>query len=221
MRPPCSIVRAPPCHRCCCGCRSCLVAGCAFLVHRITAFQLIKRFTSGRTKAKVNPPAAVPNITGTDTESQLSVALSASFHSCSRMHFLTVVERSGDMVRNAGLNLRKGRVGRSDGHRRYQLTRLSDTISHGGTKKPPRNRNRGSSLAGRPRDTMLIGQTYAKDAGRSCSDLPNYCDYAPRFRAEERGLLRGRKPKLLRSRFIQRPLNQICCSAAAKLLGRG
>jgi len=125
------------------------------------------------------------------------------------------------MVRNAGLNLRKGRLGRSDGHRRYQLTRLSDTISHGGTKKPPRNRNRGSSLAGRPRDTMLIGQTYAKDAGRSCSDLPNYCDYAPRFRAEERGLLRGRKPKLLRSRFIQRPLNQICCSAVAKLLGRG
>ena len=106
-------------------------------------------------------------------------------------------------------------------HAHYQLTRLSDTISHGGTKKPPRNRNRGSSLAGRPRDTMLIGQTYAKDAGRSCSDLPNYCDYAPRFRAEERGLLRGRKPKLLRSRFIQPPLNQICCSAVAKLLGRG
>jgi len=181
MRPPCSIVRAPP-RRHCCGRRSCLVARCAFLVHRITAFQLIKRFTSGRTKAKVNPPAAVPNITGTDTESQLSVALSASFHSCSRMHFLTVVERSGDMVQNTGLNLR---AGRSDGHPRYQLTRLSDTISHGGAKKqPPRNRNRGSSLAGRPRDTMLINQTYAKDAGRSCSDLPNYCEYAPHFRTE-------------------------------------
>ena len=165
MRPPCSIVRAPPRHRCCCGCRSCLVARCAFLVHRITAFQLIKRFTSGRTKAKVNPPAAVPNITGADTESQLSVALSASFHSCSRMHFLTVVERSGDMVRNAGLNLRKGRVGRSDGHAHYQLTRLSDTISHGGTKKPPRNRNRGSSLAGRPRDTMLIDENICEGCG--------------------------------------------------------
>src|SRR6516165_10341606 len=125
------------------------------------------------------------------------------------------------MVRNAGLNLRKGRVGRSDGPCPLSAHAISDTISHGGTKKPPRNRNRGSSLAGRPRDTMLIGQTYAKDAGRSCSDLPNYCDYAPRFRAEERGLLRGRKPKLLRSRFIQRPLNQICCSAVAKLLGRG
>src|SRR6516165_6345819 len=90
------------------------------------------------------------------------------------------------MVRNAGLNLRKGRVGRSDGPCPLSAHAISDTISHGGTKKPPRNRNRGSSLAGRPRDTMLIGQTYAKDAGRSCSDLPNYCEYAPRFRAEER-----------------------------------
>ena len=152
---------------------------------RVISFQLVTRFTSGRTKANVNPPAAVPDITSADTESQLSVALGASFHSCSRMHFLTVVERSGDMVRNAGLNLRKGRVGRSNGHAHYQLTRLSDTISHGGTKKPPRNRNRGSSLAGRPRNTMLINQTYAKDAGRSCSDLPNYCEYAPRFRVQE------------------------------------
>jgi hypothetical protein len=55
---------------------------------------------------------------------------------------------------------------------------------------------------------MLIGQTYAKDAGRSCSDMPNYCDYAPRLRAEELALSRARKPKLGRSRFIQRRLNQ-------------
>jgi len=55
---------------------------------RVISFQLVTRFTSGRTKANVNPPAAVPNITGADTESQLSVALSASFHSCSLVQFL-------------------------------------------------------------------------------------------------------------------------------------
>src|SRR6516164_9754676 len=39
------------------------------------------------------------------------------------LHFLTVVERSGGMVRNAGLNLRKGRAGHSDGHRRLSASR--------------------------------------------------------------------------------------------------
>src|SRR5262249_20078069 len=36
----------------------------------------------GRTKANVNPPAAVPQLTGADTQSQLSVATGAPFHSC-------------------------------------------------------------------------------------------------------------------------------------------
>jgi len=117
------------------------------------------------------------------------------------------------MVRNAGLNLRKGCAGRSDGHRRYRHHAIGHALK--------KNRPATVAPAGRPRDTMLIGRTYAKDAGGSCSDVPNYCEYAPRFRAEECGLFCSRKPKQLRSRFIQRPLNQICCGAVAKLLSRG
>jgi hypothetical protein len=50
----------------------------------IVSLQLVTGFTMGRTKANVNPPAAVPQIAGADTQPQLSEALGASFHSCSR-----------------------------------------------------------------------------------------------------------------------------------------
>ena len=102
-----------------------------------------------------------------------------------------MVERGGARVRIAGLNLRKGRAGRSDGHRRYQR----HAIGHA-PKNPPHNRTRGSSVAGRPRDTMLIGQTYAKDVDRSCSDMPNHCDYAPTLRWPGRGEARVMKEQL-------------------------
>src|SRR6516225_7523690 len=93
--------------------------------------------------------------------------------------------------------------GRGDGHRRYPLTRSSDI--NAGSQVGTKNRPATETVVGgaAKRYTMLSGQTYAKDAGRSCSDMPNYCDYAPRFRAEERGPFRGRKPKLRRSPFIQ------------------
>ena len=105
------------------------------------------------------------------------MALGASFHGCSRVHFLTVVERGGEIVRNGGLNLRKGRSGRRTVTADYQ----HHAVGHGAKKNRPATE---TVLAGRPRDTVLIGQTYSKDAGGSCSDLPNYCEYAPRFRAE-------------------------------------
>ena len=50
----------------------------------VVSFQLVTSFAMGRTKANMKPPAAVPHITGADTQSQLSVALGAPFHSCSR-----------------------------------------------------------------------------------------------------------------------------------------
>ena len=53
---------------------------------RVISFQLVMLFTSRRTKAKVDPPAALPNVTDADTQSQFSAALSARFHSCSRVN---------------------------------------------------------------------------------------------------------------------------------------
>ena len=47
----------------------------------VVSLHLVSSFTMGRTKADVNPPAAV---TGVDTRPQLSVALGTPFHSCSR-----------------------------------------------------------------------------------------------------------------------------------------
>jgi hypothetical protein len=55
---------------------------------RIVPFELEKSLTMCRTEADVNPPATVPKITGADTQSQLPVALAATFHSCSRWQFL-------------------------------------------------------------------------------------------------------------------------------------
>ena len=56
---------------------------------RVVSVQLVARFATGRAKANVNPPAAGPDIAGANTEPQLPVALGASFHSCSRVHFLS------------------------------------------------------------------------------------------------------------------------------------
>ena len=59
----------------------------------VVPLQLVKSFTILRTKANAKPPVAVPQITGADTQSQLSVALGARFfHSCSRC--LTRVNRA-------------------------------------------------------------------------------------------------------------------------------
>jgi hypothetical protein len=45
--------------------------------------QLVKTFAICRTKAKMNPPAAVPQISEAHTQSQFSVALGARLHGCS------------------------------------------------------------------------------------------------------------------------------------------
>ena len=58
----------------------------------VVSLQLVKSFAIRRTKANSKPPAAVPHITGADTQPQLSVALGAPFHSCSRC--LTRVNRA-------------------------------------------------------------------------------------------------------------------------------
>jgi hypothetical protein len=50
----------------------------------VVSLHLVTSFTMRRTKANVKPPAAVPQIAGADTQSQLSEALGASFHSYSR-----------------------------------------------------------------------------------------------------------------------------------------
>jgi hypothetical protein len=46
----------------------------------LASLQLMKSLAVGRAVAHMNPPAAVPQITGADTQSELSVALGASFH---------------------------------------------------------------------------------------------------------------------------------------------
>ena len=60
----------------------------------------------------------------------------AGMLNCSRVHFLTVVERSGDLVRNAELNFRKGLA--------VAVTVTARIVE----QKTARNRNRRSSLAG-------------------------------------------------------------------------
>src|SRR5262249_60514115 len=47
----------------------------------LASLHLMKSLAVGRAVAHVNPPAAVPQITGADTQSEFSVALGASFHS--------------------------------------------------------------------------------------------------------------------------------------------
>jgi hypothetical protein len=46
----------------------------------LASLKLMKSLAVGRAVAHMNPPAAVPQITGPDTQSELSVALGASFH---------------------------------------------------------------------------------------------------------------------------------------------
>jgi hypothetical protein len=46
----------------------------------LASLQLMKSLAVGRAVAHMNPPAAVPQITRADTQSELSVALGASFH---------------------------------------------------------------------------------------------------------------------------------------------
>src|SRR5262245_7276152 len=46
----------------------------------LASLQLMKSLAVGRAVAHMNPPAAVPQITGADTQSEFSVALGASFH---------------------------------------------------------------------------------------------------------------------------------------------
>jgi hypothetical protein len=53
---------------------------------RVVLLQLVTSFAMRRTKTNVNPPACIPQITGTDTYSQLSVTLCASFHGYISMH---------------------------------------------------------------------------------------------------------------------------------------
>lgn len=69
----------------------------------IVSLLLVKSFAMDRTKASVNPPAAVPQITGADTQSKLSMTLDARFHSCPRWQFPDegLVERRDVMVRDA------------------------------------------------------------------------------------------------------------------------
>ena len=47
----------------------------------LASLHLMKSLAVGRAVAHMNPPAAVPQITGADTQSEFSVTLGASFHS--------------------------------------------------------------------------------------------------------------------------------------------
>jgi hypothetical protein len=53
----------------------------------VVSLQLVTSFTMGRTKVNVNPPEAVPQIAGANTQAQLSLALGATlYRSRSRFH---------------------------------------------------------------------------------------------------------------------------------------